>query len=97
MSKGKFLVMEKQCDQCLFSRNRIVSAARKKEILRQCVKQDSHFICHKTNGVCCRGFYDRISTNLIRIAAEHGVIEFVPAPSPIKEISLMEKSQLEEE
>lgn len=74
-------VFETQCDQCLFSKSRIVSAARKREIVQGCIRKDAHFICHKASindeDVVCRGFYDRISTNLIRIAGRLNCIEFV--------------------
>jgi hypothetical protein len=78
-----FKVMAKRCDQCLFSRNRIVSASRKREVLAQCRRDDTHFICHKTPGVCCRGFYDADpgASNLMRIAGRLGAVEFVEAPS----------------
>lgn len=74
-----FKVMQERCDQCLFSKNKIVSAARKREVLAECARTDSHFICHKTKGVCCRGFYDRDpgASNLMRIAGRLGAVEFV--------------------
>ena len=74
-------ICEHQCNQCLFSPNRIVSASRKAQVLRECIKKDAHFICHKASikdqDVVCRGFYDRFSTNLIRIMGRLGAIEFV--------------------
>lgn len=80
-----FKVYEKRCDQCLFSKDRIVSAARRVEILRECVGKDTHFICHKAslNGenVCCRGFFDSQTSNLIRIMGRLNAIEFVPLPA----------------
>jgi hypothetical protein len=74
-----FLVMHKQCDQCLFSKRRIVSAARAKDVLRDCARRGVHFICHKADDkdVCCRGFFERRSTNLIRIAGRLGLLRFV--------------------
>lgn len=77
----KLKVCEKQCHQCLFSRNRIVSLARKKQILQQCIEQDAPFECHvgtaKNQSVICRGFYDRISVNRIRIAERMEWLTFV--------------------
>jgi hypothetical protein len=55
------------CDQCLFGRNRIVSAKRKADILTKCQSSDRHFVCHKTENAVCAGFYQRYQTNLIRI------------------------------
>jgi hypothetical protein len=57
-----FRVRHTQCDQCLYSKNRIVSKARVKAVLAGCAKSGSHFECHKATisgaQVCCRGFYD---------------------------------------
>ena len=82
-----FKVMAKQCDQCLFSKNRIVSLARKREVLAECARNDAHFICHKASiagdqDVCCRGFYDKDpgASNLMRIAGRLGAVEFVKEP-----------------
>lgn len=76
-----FQVCENSCNQCLFSKNRIVSAARVREILAGCARDDTHFVCHKASiagrEVCCRAFYDTRTTNLIRIAGRLGMIEFV--------------------
>lgn len=76
-----FKVCETECNQCLFSKNRIVSAERVKEVLKNCEKKDAHFICHKASNkdedICCRGFYDKKTSNLIRIAQRLNAIEFV--------------------
>jgi hypothetical protein len=70
-------VCSQQCDQCLFSKNRIVSERRKKEIMAECRRSDSHFVCHKTKDAVCAGFYQSHSTNLIRIMARLGGIKLV--------------------
>jgi len=54
------------CDQCLFGRNRIVSAKRKADILKKCQSSDRHFVCHKTQDAVCASFYQRFSTSFIR-------------------------------
>jgi hypothetical protein len=54
-----------------------VSDRRKKQILAECRANDQHFICHKSEDTVCRGFYDRFSTNLIRIMGRLNGIEFV--------------------
>jgi hypothetical protein len=76
-----FKVCKERCDQCLFSKNKIVSNARKRDVLATCAANDSHFVCHKTKDVCCRGFYDRDpgASNLMRIAGRLGAVEFVEA------------------
>ena len=86
MKKSTFKVMENKCNQCLFSKNKIVSNERRKDILEECKRNDGHFICHKATiagdeDVCCRGFYDTQSTNLIRIAERLDMIEFVQEDS----------------
>jgi hypothetical protein len=74
-------VCDKPCDQCLFSKGRIVSAARVKEVLSECKRNDQHFICHKASifghDVCCRTFYDTKTSNLIRIMQRLRFIQFV--------------------
>ena len=76
-----FKVCEGQCAHCLFTPNRIVSGKRMKEILNDCRKSDTHFVCHKASiagkEVCCRGFYDTQTSNLIRIAGRLNCIKFV--------------------
>lgn len=76
-----FKVCDKPCDQCLFSKDRIVSAARMKQILKDCRESDSHFICHKATiagkDVCCRGFYDTQTSQGIRIAQRLRMVEMV--------------------
>jgi hypothetical protein len=87
-----FKVCATRCDQCLFSREAIVGNARRRDVLEQCARNDSHFICHKHGvgsedeldgeDVCCRGFYDRNpgATNLMRIAGRLNMVEFVEFP-----------------
>ena len=53
-----FRVKTQQCNQCLFSDNKIVNDARKEEVLRTTLKKDSFFVCHKTDDVCCKGYWD---------------------------------------
>lgn len=76
-----FKVMAEQCDQCLFSKSKIVSDLRRNQLLRDCAKKDAHFICHKATEVgqeaCCRVFFDTRSTNLMRIARRLGAVEYL--------------------
>lgn len=71
-------VCEKKCDQCLFSKDRIVRPGRVADIISQCRAKDTHFICHKSDDVVCRGFYDTQTSQLIRIAQRLRMVEFVP-------------------
>lgn len=81
----KFPVYAKRCDQCLFSKDKIVSDARRKDLLEDMAKKGSWFVCHKASiageSVCCKGFYDTKSNNDLVIAERLGMIEFVPLPN----------------
>jgi len=54
-----FRVQGSKCDQCLFSDNKIVNDDRKEEVLRTTLKKDTFFVCHKTDDVCCKGYWDK--------------------------------------
>lgn len=75
----KFRVMAERCDQCLFSKNKIVSKERKAEIIREITSgQGSWFHCHKTHGVACRGDWDKYGCgNIGRVMGRLGAVEFV--------------------
>ncbi len=74
-------VKNKCCDQCLFTKNKIVSERRKVELLDEIKKEDTHFICHKATienqDHVCRGFYASKTSNLIRVSQRLGLIEYV--------------------
>ena len=76
-----FKVQQKQCNECLFSSNRIVSKDRSRQIIRDTVMNNSYFICHKASmqidDVCCRGWYDRFKTQPIRMAKALKIVKFV--------------------
>jgi len=76
-----FKVKKERCNECLYSYNKIVSNARRKELLKDINKNDSHFVCHKATiegaEICCKGFYDSATSNLIRISQRLGMVEFV--------------------
>ena len=80
-----FDVCASQCDQCLFTANKIVSQRRMSDVLRTCKREDRHFVCHKHtirdegSQVCCRAFYDAnpLATNLMRIAHRLRAVRFV--------------------
>jgi len=76
-------VCEQQCDQCLFSKNRVVSKERMAQIVKQCRENDNHFECHKASiaglRVMCRGFYDTQPPSRVQRFADYHDIptEFV--------------------
>jgi hypothetical protein len=71
--------MAERCNECLFSKNKIVSKERKAEIIREITSgQGSWFHCHKTRGVACRGDWDKYGCgNIGRVAGRIGAVEFV--------------------
>jgi hypothetical protein len=82
-------VCNKSCDQCLFTKNKIVSDERKTELLNICVRDDTHFICHKGSAVgeniVCNGFYRNRSTTYLELLKATGRIEFVePSKLPVE-------------
>lgn len=73
-----FKVMAERCEQCLFGPNKIVSNARRSQILRDIRREDSHFICHKLDDVACRGDWDQNGCGQMgRIASRLRMIEWV--------------------
>jgi hypothetical protein len=58
-----FDVYDQPCKNCLFSKDRIVSPKAAKEIITECLEQQTHFICHKSSmkggEVCCHSFYKK--------------------------------------
>jgi len=76
-----FKVKKECCGQCLFSKNKIVSSERKRSILNGCKQNDNHFTCHKATinneDICCKGFYDSQSSNMIRVSQRLNMVEFV--------------------
>lgn len=56
-------VCANQCDACLFTKDRLVSAERTGEIIGNAVRGGVYFKCHKGSiqgdTVCCRAFWDR--------------------------------------
>jgi len=81
-----FKVQRKQCNQCLFTKNKIVDDERKAGIIKECLENGTHFVCHKETmtdpdnfdmGLCCKGFFDKYKTQPIRMATAMRVVEFV--------------------
>lgn len=83
-----FRVAAKRCDQCLYSKNKIVTDDRRVELLESCNKDDKYFICHKAHGtgagVVCRGFYDEQKNTACQIAGRLGLTVFVDPANPPK-------------
>lgn len=74
-------IQKNNCNNCLFTENKIVSESRKEEILARCKSNNTQFICHKASAkkmrVVCRGFYDTQENPEINAMLEMlGQIEF---------------------
>ncbi len=77
-----FLVMEERCDQCLYSADKIVSDARRSQLLRDIKSKDGYFICHQATiagrEIACRGDWDsRACGQMGRIAQRLNAVRFV--------------------
>jgi len=83
------------CKNCLLSKDRIVSGKRAKEIIDGCIRNQTYFICHKSDEIVCKTFYDKFGfySQLIRIAERLGVLKFVPQTNNEKLISHRELNQ----
>lgn len=81
MERTVFPVCVRECDACLFTPGRIVSPRRMKDVLDTTVQRDTHFVCHKASmkgyNVACRGWYDRFTSNVSRMAGRLGLVMFV--------------------
>lgn len=84
-------VCEHKCNQCLFTKNRIVDKSRVKEILDECLETGSFFVCHKATikntEVVCKGFYDKYGSvnGFLRVCQRQGWLKFVK-PEEIGEV-----------
>lgn len=81
-----FRVMKERCAECLYGPDKIVSNARRAEIIRQVRRSDSYFVCHKATiagqTVCCKGDYDQGGGGQLgRIMGRLNGIEFVDEAS----------------
>lgn len=85
MSDG-LLIMRSPCDQCLFSKARIVSEKRAREVVATCLREDRHFECHKGTlegeEIVCANFYKKHGKDVrsIRLAHALDVVRFVDGP-----------------
>jgi|TARA_R110000851_G_scaffold314569_2_gene476664 hypothetical protein len=78
-----FKVMKTACKDCLFTKNKIVSDARKNQLLGDIKDEQSYFLCHESQEGneathCCKMFYDirGHESQTIRVAQRLGMVEF---------------------
>ncbi len=78
-----FQVAHERCNQCLFTRQKIVSNKRRKQIIQEALRKDTFFVCHKAtiigHHICCRSFYDiyRNDVLITRLAQLFNIVEFI--------------------
>lgn len=79
-----FQVQAEKCNQCLFSKDKIVGDKRRSNLIKKTLQNDTYFVCHKgsinkQHSLCCRGFWDAFKDqfNLGRIAQRLGGPKFV--------------------
>lgn len=82
-TKSQLKVCDKQCDECLFTKNKIVTDKRRDELLSTVDARTDYFICHKASivgeKVMCRGFYEKYGnvSILISLGKSLNLISFV--------------------
>jgi hypothetical protein len=87
-------VFDRPCYGCPFSATSIVSPARVRDIRRGCVRDDRHFVCHKSTStmnltpgrqVVCGGYWRAVylktgAGQWLRIAQRLRLVRLVPVP-----------------
>lgn len=75
------LVAAKRCDQCLYSRGKIVTDERREDVLKHCRQTGKYFLCHKSTltggAVVCRGFFDTEPNQACQVARRLRIVCFV--------------------
>lgn len=81
-----FRVRKKMCNDCLFSKNKLVSDERKKQIIQESLEDNVFFTCHKSQitggdkvSSCCRGFWDKHKRDsaTLRLAQAMNKVEYI--------------------
>lgn len=73
-------VFETPCQNCLLTKGRIVPPERAKEIVEGCKKDQSYFICHNSEDICCRKFFDGFKNDIqvLQICERYNIVQFIP-------------------
>jgi hypothetical protein len=86
---GAVHVRAEQCDQCLFTPDRLVPGRRAAELVRETTAQvGAPFVCHKAQVTdeaqsICRGWWDRFAHRdpITRLAIRTDVVRYVTSPA----------------
>ena len=76
-------VYQECCNNCLLSKDRIVSPKRAKDLLNKIAEKQSYFVCHKASvkgeEIVCKTFFDKLGhqSQMIRIAERLNAVQFV--------------------
>jgi hypothetical protein len=69
--KAMFKVYEESCNNCLLSKDRIVSPESAKATIEKCLEAQTHFICHKSSmeggEVCCNRFFKKFKNRITKL------------------------------
>jgi len=89
-------VYDKPCDNCLLSKDSLVSPKRRDQLLKESDEEDTYFCCHNGENTCCKKYYDAFKrdSRLIRMAVAMDGIEFVPQiESSVRYVSYRESKE----
>lgn len=83
---GKVHVRAESCDNCLFSKDRLVSGKRARQLIADTRSQDgSTFVCHRSQvsdepAAICRSWWDAFAMDdwTLRLAVSMDLVETVP-------------------
>jgi len=90
-------VYKDSCKNCLLSKDRIVSPAVAKGIVKDCIAKQTHFFCHKSTiegaEIVCKTFFDKFGhySQMVRIAGRLNCLEFVEQTDSEKLMSYNEQ------
>ena len=76
-------VYQECCNNCLLSKDRIVSPKIAKDLLKEIEEKQSYFVCHKASmkgeEIVCKNFFDNLGhqSQMIRIAERLNAVQFV--------------------
>lgn len=83
---GKLRLCASMCSTCIFEvpgRRLPLRPGRLRDLIANARRRESYVVCHATfaSPAVCRGFFDRFSTNQLRIFGRLGAIVEIAPPS----------------
>lgn len=90
MSRPVLHLASKQCDECLFTKNRLVTGERAAAIIRECKQEDKQFICHRGSeagvNLHCAGMHKLQPSRSYRLAEMIGIPIIKCDPNNLEDI-----------